>query len=188
MNQMWIRYDPDKGTIFSIGPLRDDNELGVHSPIDYFTAIEFIEEKKHIRDWIAVPDPLNPDLAKLINTKEEQMDIDISKSIYQIKKTTQDTDADFTVEQHNDKWIIKMKENLVNVLKGNDFYKEKVYNFYITNEDDPNILLDSFAINMKDLIEGELEVTDIDRTVSSRKDVSIFAYRLFDTYQHLIRV
>jgi hypothetical protein len=116
------------------------------------------------------------------------MDYDISKSIYQIKKTTQDIGADFTVEQHNDKWLVKMKQNLVNVIKGNDFYKEKVYNFYITNEDDPNILLDSFAINMKDLIEGELAVTDIDTTVSSRKDVSIFAYRLFDTYQHLTRV
>ena len=107
---MWIRYDADKGTIFSIGPLRDDNELGVHSPIDYFTALEFIEGKKQIIDWIAVPDPLNPDLAKLINTKEEQMDYDISKSIYQIKKTTQDIGADFTVEQHNAKWRVKMNK------------------------------------------------------------------------------
>ena len=50
MNQMWIRYDPDKGTIFSVGPLRDDNELGVHSPIDYFTAIEFIWKASSFSD------------------------------------------------------------------------------------------------------------------------------------------
>ncbi len=188
MNQMWVRYDPDKGTIFSVGPLRDDNEPGVHSPIDYFTAIEFITGKKLTHDWIAVPDPLNPDLAKLINTKEEQMDYDISKSIYQIKKTKEDNGAEFTVEQYPDKWVIKMKENLVNIIKNNDFYKEKVYNFYITNEDDPNILLDSFEVKMKDLFEGEFIVTNVDKTVSCKKDVSIFAYRLFDTYQHLCRI
>lgn len=188
MNQMWLRYDPDKGTILSIGPMKDESEKGDWSPIDYFTAIEFIELKKRMTDWIAVPDPLNPEVAKLINTVEEQMDYDISKSIYQIKKTTDDIDANFTVEQHKDRWLLRMKENLVNVLKDNDFYKEKVYNFYITNEDDPNILLDSFQVKMKDLIQGEVVVTDSDKSVCAKKDVSIYAYRLFDSYQHLCKI
>jgi len=116
------------------------------------------------------------------------MDYDISKSIYQIKKTFDDNDANFTIEQHSDKWLLRMKENLVTVLKDNDFYKEKVYNFYITNEDDPNILLDSFQIKMKDLIQGEVVVTDSDKSVCARKDVSIYAYRLFDSYQHLCKI
>jgi len=188
MNQMWLRYDPDKGTILSIGPMKDESEKGDWSTIDYFTAIEFIELKKRMTDWIAVPDPLNPEVAKLINTAEEQMDFDISKSIYQIKKTFDDNDANFTIEQHSDKWLLRMKENLVTVLKDNDFYKEKVYNFYITNEDDPNILLDSFVVKMSDIFKGDVIVDNSNKDVLQKSNVSIYAYKLFDSYQHLLKI
>lgn len=188
MNQMWIRYEPENGRIHSVGPLKDDSLPGTHSPIDYFTALEFIKEEKNINEWIAVPDPLNPDLAKLINTVEEQMDYDISKSIYQIKKTFDDNDANFTIEQHSDKWLLRMKKNLVTVLKDNDFYKEKVYNFYITNEDDPNILLDSFAVKMEDVFKGDVTVDNSNKDVLQKSNVSIYAYKLFDSYQHLVKI
>lgn len=188
MSDMWVRYDPESGLIYSITNELDKKLPGAYSPIDIFTAEEFVNGVKMMTDFIAVPDPLNPDNCKLINTKEEQMDYDISKSIYQITKTNTNIDANFTICQQSDRWLVYITQRLKDLIKDNDYYTKKVYNFYITNENNPNILLDKFAINMEDLIKGPIEVKDIDTSVCERKDVSIYAYRLFDTYQHWVTI
>jgi len=185
---MWIRYDPESGQIYSLTNELNKSLPGVYSPIDIFTVEEFVQGTKVMGDFIAVPDPLNPELCKLINTKEEQMDYDISKSIYQITKTHSNIEANFTICQQSDRWLVYITQKLIDIIKDNDYYAKKVYNFYITNENDPNILLDKFVVNMEDLIKGPIEIKDIDKSVCLRKDVSIYAYRLFDTYQHWVMI
>ena len=188
MSNMWIRYDLESGIIYSIGGGRDDSLEGAWAPIDMFTATEFIEGVKLLTDYLCVPTPGNPDLIKLVNTKEEQIDYDIAKSIYQIEKGYYPEGENCLITQYNDHWSVSLSDHLKSMLKNNDYYEKKVYNFYITEENDPNVLLDKFQIKIGDLIQGDCVIKDIDTDVSQRQDVSVFAFRLFDTYKHVVKI
>jgi hypothetical protein len=185
---MWIRYDAESGTIHSIGGGRDDTLEGSWATIDLFTATEFIDGVKQIMDYIAVPVPGDEGTVKIVNTKEEQIDYDIAKSIYQIEKGYYPEGESCIVTQEPDKWTVSLSEKLRSMLKNNDYYEKKVYNFYITEENDPNVLLDKFQITIGDLIQGDCVIKDIDTNVCQRQDVSVFAFRLFDTYKHVVKI
>jgi hypothetical protein len=188
MSNMWIRYDAESGTIHSIGGGRDDTLEGSWATIDLFTATEFIDGVKQITDYIAVPVPGDEGTVKIVNTKEEQIDYDIAKSIYQIEKGYYPEGENCVVTQDLDSWTVSLSEKLRSMLKNNDYYEKKVYNFYITEENDPNVLLDKFQIKIGDLIQGDCVIKDIDTDVCQRQDVSVFAFRLFDTYKHVIKI
>lgn len=187
MDKMWIRYEPDNGKILSITNELNYNLNGKYVEIDIFTATEFIEQTKNPDDYVVMPDLSDPNRAKLINTKEEQIDYDISKNIYQIDKQNSNTPVNFTVVQTDTSWQIRVSDYLKDIIKTNDFYRNKVYNFYITNQNDPNILLDKFQIKLEDLLNGQIEITDIDTSVCRRDDVSVYTYKEFDTYAHIIK-
>lgn len=188
MSNMWIRYDSESGTIHSIGGGRDDTLEGSWATIDLFTATEFIDGVKQIIDYIAVPVPGDEGTVKIVNTKEEQIDYDIAKSIYQIEKGYYPEGENCVVTQEPHSWSVSLSENLRSMLKNNDYYEKKVYNFYITEENDPNVLLDKFQIKIGDLIQGDCVIKDIDTNVCQRQDVSVFAFRLFDTYKHVVKI
>lgn len=185
MTKMWLRYDAESGTIHSIGGGRDDTLEGSWAPIDLFTATEFIDGVKQIIDYIAVPVPGDTDTVKIVNTKEEQIDYDIAKSIYQIEKGYFPEGENCIITQSKNRWTVTLSDYLKSMLKNNDYYEKKVYNFYITEENDPNVLLDKFQITIGDLIQGDCTIKDIDTSVCARQDVSVYAYRLFDTYRHI---
>tara|TARA_R100000027_G_scaffold61651_1_gene53191 strand:+ start:692 stop:1258 length:567 start_codon:yes stop_codon:yes gene_type:complete len=187
MNDLWVRYDAESGKIHAIGSEHNTELLGSYARIDFFTAKDFIEGTKRTADYIAVPNPGDPDSITLESTLEEKMDYDISKSIYQIEKGYFAEGENCVIQQYDTHWKISLSEDIRNMLKNNDYFKKKVYNLYFTQENDPNVLLASHQIKVSDLIDGDILIDSIDTSVCKRKDVSVFAYRLFDTYKHVVQ-
>ena len=187
MNDLWVRYDNESGKIHASGSEHNTDLIGSYARIDLFTAKDFIEGTKRTSDYIAVPNPGDPDSITLESILEERMDTDITKSIYQIEKGLFPEDENCVIEQHDTHWKISLSDNIRSMLKNNDYFKKKVYNLYFTQENDPNVLLASHQIKVADLIQQDIVIDSIDTSVCKRKDVSVFAYRLFDTYKHVVK-
>lgn len=185
---MWIRYDPDNGKILSVTNEKDTNLLGRYVEIDIFTAKELIEGTKNVDDYVVVPDMHDLEKGKLINTKSEQIDYDISKNIYEIPKVKSKGQANFTIIQTSNEWMIEISDYLKSVISSSDFYLQKVYNFYITDQNDPNVLIDKFTIKLSELAFGSCKVNGLKSTVAEQKNISIYAYRMFDTYEHVVMI
>lgn len=185
---MWLRYEPDNGKILSVTNEKDLNLTGRYAEIDIFTAKEFIEGTKNTDDYVVVPSIHDPEQGKLINVTSEQIDYDISKNIYQIPKVSQKGTANFKIIQTSTQWQIETSDYLKSVISSSDFYLKKVYNFYITDHNDPNVLLDKFTVKMSDLALGNCVIDTVDTSVSARSNVSVYAYRMFDTYEHVVMI
>lgn len=185
---MYIRYEPENGKILSISNVKDDTLIGRYGTIDIFTAKDFIDGVKNENDYVVVPDLHDPNKVKLINTQSEQIDYDISKNIYQLPKTTVKSSSNFIIYQTPTGWRIEISDFLKSVISTSDFYTKKVYNFYITDQNDPNVLLDKFTIKLTDLLFGAVEIQNIDTSVCKRSDISVYAYREFDTYEHVVQL
>lgn len=185
MDKIWIVYDSDTGKILSITNELENGMTEGYCETDVFTADEFAEGIKRVEDYIIVPDINDKTKGRLLNIQQESVDFDIGKNIFQVQKTNKPSKANFVIYQHKTHWTVHISEYLKNVVKDSDFYTNKVYNVYITDENDPNILLGNFKVKLLDLIIKDVEIFSIDKDVCERSDVNVYLYKEFDTYEHV---
>jgi len=109
----------------------------------------------------------------------ELMTFRIKDSIHKINPNTV-SDYDFKIVQDtkNKTWTFKLVQEL-NVVLGKDLW------FACTQKDNPNIVLRTFFVNLKELTENEITVGFINDKEESNKDVSIFTAKAFDRYSYI---
>lgn len=184
----YINFKDPGGDIWKI-----TNELDESSPyieVEAELYKEFATEQKRMQDYIVVPTGKQDLKYELQLKHQDLLTFDVDKSIHQIQKTNVvDTNNALIIEQdvNDGKWIIKMSEQLRSLLTQTAYYKDKTQLIYVTDQDDPNILLDTLEIKLYNILFDEYYVMpEQSIKVAQRKNVSLYCGKTFENYYHLV--
>jgi GTPase Era involved in 16S rRNA processing len=104
-------------------------------------------------------------------------------------KTAQTSNA-FVIEQDvkHGVWTISMSEQLRTLLTQTAYYKDKSQLIYVTDQDDPNILLDTIEVKLYNILFSESFVLpDQLVKVAQNLNVSLYCGKIFENYYHLVK-
>jgi hypothetical protein len=185
----YFNFREDTGEIWKL-----TNELDESTPyieVDMQTYREFAEETKKLEDYMIVPSG-NEDLKYEIKFKHKDLlSFDVDKSVHQIQKvSTVDTNNAFIIEQNikNGIWTVMLTPQLKELLTQTTYYKDKNHLVFVTQQDDPNILLDTLDIKMwKILYDDKIEMLEQNKEVAKRTDVSLYCGKIFENYLHVVK-
>jgi hypothetical protein len=170
------------------------NELDESTPyIEVESALykEFSTEQKRIQDYIIVPTG-KEDLKYDLQLKHQDLlTFDVDISVHQIQKVSSvDTNNAFIIEQDvkNGAWIVSMSNQLRSLLTRTAYYKDKTQLIYVTDQDDPNILLDTIEIKLYNVLFSEsFTMPDQLIKVAQNTNVSLYCGKTFENYYHLVK-
>jgi hypothetical protein len=185
----YFNFKEPGGEIWKITNELDDSTPYIEVEKELYK--EFATEEKRMQDYIIVPTG-NADLKYEIQlTHQDLLTFDVDKSIHQIPKIkTVDTNKAFLITQDlkNGLWIISMTEQLRALLTQTSYYKDKSQLIYVTQQDDPNILLDTLEVKLYNVLFKDEHVMDEQSTkVATRSDVSLYCGKTFENYYHMVK-
>lgn len=168
---MYIKWDLDTGKIVQISGAPIPDSITV--PLSIIENVVLGKESvQHYR--------------VKYNTKEKRYELLNDKNFELLTHNVQDwiylvnpndvTDQDLTITQDitNKLWTFEINKPVP---------VDKVIWFAVTERDNPNVLIRSFNINLKELSEESVSFDFINTEYESLKDVSIFTTRTFDEYK-----
>lgn len=168
------------------------NELDISTPyieVDRQTMKDFAEQRKKMADYVIVPSS-DENLKYEIKFKHKDLlQFDVDKSVHHLPKVeTYETNNAFVIKQNikNGSWTIHLTEKLRELLTSTLYYKDKNQIIYVTQKDNPNILLDTLDIKMYNILytdSYQLENQQI--KVAQNPDVSLYCGKVFDNYFHI---
>lgn len=168
------------------------NELDVSTPyieVDRQTMKDFAEQRKKMSDYVIVPSS-DENLKYEIKFKHKDLsDFDVDKSVHHLPKVeTYNTNNAFVIKQDlkNGKWTVYLTEGLRGLLTSTLYYKDKSQIIYVTQKDNPNLLLDTLDIKMYNILYTDsykLENQNI--KVAQNPNVSLYCGKVFDNYFHI---
>jgi hypothetical protein len=152
---------------------------------------EFSTDQKRMQDYIIVPTG-KADLKYELQLKHQDLlTFDVDISVHQIQKVnTIDTNNAFVIEQDikNGVWSISMSEQLRMLLTQTAYYKDKSQLIYVTDQDDPNILLDTIEVKLYNILFSESFVLpDQLVKVAQNLNVSLYCGKIFENYYHMVK-
>jgi hypothetical protein len=152
---------------------------------------EFSTEQKRMQDYIIVPTG-KADLKYELQLKHQDLlTFDVDISVHQIQKVnTIDTNNAFIIKQDikQGTWTISMSEQLRTLLTQTAYYKDKTQLIYVTDQDDPNILLDTIEIKLYNILFSESFVLpDQLVKVAQNLNVSLYCGKIFENYYHMVK-
>lgn len=159
--------------------------------VDKNTYSEFASEKKQMNQYVVVPSGDKDLKYEIVPKMKDLLTFDVDKSIHQIKKVKSvETNNAFIIEQDTKKgsWFITVTPELKVLLTQTTFYKEKVHFVYITQADDPNVLLGTLEIPLwKVLYDNGCLLDNLSKEVAQKADVSLYCGKIFDNYVHVVK-
>jgi hypothetical protein len=152
---------------------------------------EFSTDQKRMQDYIIVPTG-KADLKYELQLKHQDLlTFDVDISVHQIQKVnTIDTNNAFIIEQDvkQGTWTISMSEQLRMLLTQTAYYKDKSQLIYVTDQDDPNILLDTIEVKLYNILFSESFVLpDQLVKVAQNLNVSLYCGKIFENYYHMVK-
>jgi hypothetical protein len=170
------------------------NELDESTPyieVESELYKEFATEQKRMQDYIVIPTGKEDLKYELQLKHQDLLTFDVDKSVHQIQKVNSvDTTNAFIIEQDliNGVWIVSMSEQLRSLLTQTAYYKDKTQLLYITDQDDPNILLDTIEVKLYNvLFSDSFTLTDQSVKVAQNSNVSIYCGKTFENYYHMVK-
>ena len=185
--KFYLNFREDTGVIWKV-----TNELDISTPymeIDRDTMLDFAEERKILSDYIAVPDDSGNAKFKIKFKHKTLESFDVDKSIHQFPKNLENESLIFYIIQDikNANWRAKLSPNLKDLLNSTEYYKDKNHIIFITQQDDPNILLDTIIVNFSEVLNNkEYVVQHTNKMVAQRTDVSVYCGKVFENYSHIV--
>lgn len=169
------------------------NELDSSTPyieVEAELYKEFATEQKRMQDYIIVPTGKQDLKYELQLKHQDLLTFDVDKSIHQIQKVNSiDNNNALIVEQNIKKgtWTVSMSEQLRGLLTQTAYYKDKTQLIYVTDQDDPNILLDTIEIKLYNVLFNEYYVMpEQSIKAAQRKNVSLYCGKTFENYYHMV--
>jgi hypothetical protein len=152
---------------------------------------EFSTEQKRMQDYIIVPTG-KEDLKYDLQLKHQDLlTFDVDTSVHQIQKVKSvDTNNAFIIEQDikNGIWIVRMSDQLRSLLTRTAYYKDKTQLIYVTDQDDPNILLDTIEVKLYNILFSEsFTMPDQLTKVAQNLNVSLYCGKTFENYYHVVK-
>ena len=187
MSTFYISFDTATGEIKKVTNRLDDEYPVIE--IDKETHADFIIGRKSAFDYLVLPSGEDDKTYKLTEKHKDLLDFDVDKSVHNIKKVdTIDLDNGIIIKQNLKKgtWVLSVTPKLKAFLVTTTYYKDKTHYFYVTHQDDPNILLDSLEMPMwKILYNDEAEIENVDLKVAQTPNVSVYCGKVFNNYVHI---
>lgn len=188
MNWYFNFKDPG-GEIWKITNEVDDSTPYITVEAELYR--EFATEQKRMQDYIVVPTGKEDLKYELQLKHQDLLTFDVDKSVHQIQKVTSvDSNNAFIIEQDIVKgiWTVSMSEQLRTLLTQTAYYKDKTHSLYITDQDDPNILLDTIEVKLYNvLFSDSFALTDQSVKVAQNPNVSVYCGKTFENYYHLVK-
>jgi hypothetical protein len=185
----YFNFNDPGGEIWKI-----TNELDASTPyieVESELYKEFATEQKRMQDYIIIPTG-KADLKYELQLKHQDLlTFDVDKSVHQIQKVkTIETNNAFIIEQDikQGQWTVSMSEQLRTLLTQTAYYKDKTQLIYITDQDDPNILLDTIEVKLYNILFSEFFVVpDQLVKVAQKNNISLYCGKTFENYYHLVK-
>lgn len=183
----YLNFRDETGDIWKL-----TNELDTSTPyieIDRETMIDFAKERKKMDDYVVVPSS-DKTLQYEIKFKHKDLsEFDVDKSIHKLPIVdTVNTNNAFLIKQNlkTATWTISLTEELRNLLSSTLYYKDKNQVIYITQKDNPAVLLDTLDIKMYNVLYTDAFEMDIqDKEVAKDPNVSLYCGKVFENYFHI---
>lgn len=176
----------ENGTIWKAGNVLD--ESSPYMEIDKSLLYDFAECRKSFEDYIVVPSETDS-MFELKFKHSSLEDFDVDKSIHQLVKGKVDHNLVFYITQNitEGTWTASASDGLKKILKSTLYYKDKIHRLFVTDENDPNVLLDTLEVNFSDIMNGDSKVINhTKKEVAQRQDVSVYCGKAFENYNHIV--
>ena len=183
----YLNFKDDTGEIWKL-----TNELDTSTPyieISRETMLEFANEDKKMDDYMIIPS-VDKILKYEISLKHKDLDVfDVDKSVHHLPKVTSvDTNNAFIIKQNLESatWTISLTSELRELLSSTTYYKDKNQFVYITQKDNPTVLLDTLDIKMYNVLYSEsFNMTEQNKEVAQNPNVSLYCGKVFENYLHI---
>lgn len=185
--KFYINFNSETGAIKKFTNQFDDSTPSIE--IDRETYVKFIKGELLGRDYAVRPSTTGDFKYELVTRHTDLLEFDVDKSIHHITKANKvEVDNGFILTQNmsNGTWTAKFTPELQNFLKQTTYYKEKTQHLFVTAEDDPNILLESLQVPLWTILyEEEYKLTNVNKEVAQRPDISVYCGKAFENYIHI---
>tara|TARA_B110000503_G_scaffold59931_1_gene95391 strand:- start:7827 stop:8405 length:579 start_codon:yes stop_codon:yes gene_type:complete len=183
----YLNFKDETGEIWKL-----TNELDVSTPyieISRETMLDFANEVKKMDDYMVIPSS-DKTLKYEIVLKHKDLDIfDVDKSVHHLPKVTSvDTNNAFIIKQNLESatWTISLTSELRELLSSTMYYKDKNQYIYVTQKDNPTVLLDTLDIKMYNVLYSEsFDMPEQNKKVAQNPDVSLYCGKVFENYLHI---
>jgi len=190
--ERFVHYIQDTGEIKSISSVQDYNLASV--VVQFHQVQGILEGTDHIENYKIIFSPDEKDFVFIRKDDEEEVLQSIHDVIFQIPfkintshPTIYDPFNDITLIQDyvDTCWKIYMNGSLADSFRARRLYFDKEFNFYITEYNDPNILIKTITVPIKELVENYYCILPFDDIDYDGKKISIFTRKLFNKYQYI---
>jgi len=182
----YLYFDVETGDILSCSnELRTDQN---YITIEREMYLQFANADLNISHYMVVPSIEEGETYTLKERHRSSLEFDVDKSIHKFVKVKQNTKENvFVIQQTQGCWKVytNLSSNYLKFLTQNEKYVNSIKQIYITEEDNPNILLDVLKMPIKDvLFSDKYEFVDYNADIAKRSDISLYCGTNFENFVH----
>jgi hypothetical protein len=189
----YVFYDPDTGAIKGIS--NSASEQSLPSVTVMFDQVRgLLDGHDAVYNYKVVFSPDAKDYVFIRLDEHEEVLESIHDVIFQFPFAVDtsnpliyDISNDITVIQDyaDTCWKIYINGTLARSLRDRKLYFDQVYEFYITDFNDPNILYKTLRVPMTELINNYYCILPFDHVDVGEVKISVYARKIFEKYQYI---
>jgi hypothetical protein len=190
---MFYVYYDERGNLLSV-----TNELYTDKnsiEIDKDLYIQFVSGKKNLQEFVVL-EGLGTGFNSLV--KKDKLDnFSVEKSIHEIEKVNSgsyNTSAFYIIQdKKKKKWqgkaqLSKERSKTLNTILTNNKYLNQYKTVYITEQNNPNILVGELVIDMKNFINNKLfDITVNKNSLIFLDNISLYCPVLYEKFYHIVK-
>lgn len=190
---MFYVYYDESGNVLSV-----TNELYTDKnsiEIDKDLYIQFVSGKKNLQEFVVL-EGLGTGFNSLV--KKDKLDnFSVEKSIHEIEKVNSgayNTSAFYIIQdKKKKKWqgkaqLSKERSKTLNTILTNNKYLNQYKTVYITEQNNPNILVGELVIDMKNFINNKLfDITVNKNSLIFLDNISLYCPVLYEKFYHIVK-
>ena len=190
---MFYVYYDESGNVLSVTNEVYTDKTSIE--IDKDSYIQFVSGKKNLQEFVVL-EGLGTGFNSLV--KKDKLDnFSVEKSIHEIEKVSSgayNTSAFYIIQdKKKKKWqgkaqLSKERSKTLNTILTNNKYLNQYKTVYITEQNNPNILVGELVIDMKNFINNKLfNITVNNNSLIFLDNISLYCPVLYEKFYHIVR-
>jgi hypothetical protein len=190
---MFYVYYDESGNVLSVTNEVYTDKTSIE--IDKDSYIQFVSGKKNLQEFVVL-EGLGTGFNSLV--KKDKLDnFSVEKSIHEIEKVNSgsyNTSAFYIIQdKKKKKWqgkaqLSKERSKTLNTILTNNKYLNQYKTVYITEQNNPNILVGELVIDMKNFINNKLfDITVNKNSLIFLDNISLYCPVLYEKFYHIVR-
>jgi hypothetical protein len=189
----FVFYEPETGEIKGISNMANEQTLPSVT-VSFSQVRNLLEGTDVIHNYKVVFSPDAKDYAFIRLDEQEEILQSVHDVIFQFPASTNtsvpleyDPTNDITVIQDYAEtcWKVYINGTLARSLRDRKLYFDQIYEIYLTEFNDPNVLYKTLKIPMTELINNFYCILPFDRIDEDEVRVSVYARKIFEKYQYI---